>query len=64
MPRQAQEETIKTVGRSSHGGRATRVVGDIFGCAYLVFPPQDMHPDIQALVCSSFTDATTHLKTR
>ena len=66
VPRQAQEEKIKTLGRAIHrimmtspntsyGGRPTRVIGDIFGDAYLVFPPRDMHPDIHALVCALFT---------
>ena len=66
VPRQAQEEKIKTLGRAIHrimmaypstsyGGRATRVIGDIFGDAYLVFPPRDIHPDIHALVCALFT---------
>ena len=63
VPREQQHEKIKTLGRAIHlimlaypftsyGGRATRVIGDIFGDAYLVFPPRGIDPDTHALVCS------------
>jgi hypothetical protein len=66
VPRDGHAEKIKILGRAIHriilrhpaasqANRATRVIGDLFGDAYLVFPPRNVHVDIHALVCCLFT---------
>jgi hypothetical protein len=72
VPKDGRAENIKVLGRAIHrimlrhpinspAGRATRVIGDIFGDAFLVFPPRGIDSDLHALVCSLFTaDVSYH----
>jgi len=72
VPKDNQDEKIKILGQAIHrimllhptalpAGRATRVIGDVFGDAYLVFPPRSVRVDTHVLVCCLFiTDSSYH----